>query len=805
MLSSGAAALAQNTMGLPAKDFWVAPYGSANQTWQNCSPTAPFLTLDQARLQVRAYRASGYNIPHDITVHIAGGEYEVNQTVVFTSDDSGWSGRPIKYVAWNPQGIGAIYDDDVLISGGRRWNNWVLESTTTWCGGSLNIWAGLNLPPVDDVRDVYFKNRRLIRARYPNIPAVCPHTLWTSPDSAPCRYEGQLLVYDVLRDGEHPSPMIKTVVLERVGSAPAWPAGINWSEVEIVANPQWVAPRQRVQRGNIEADRASVEFDITRWFIPGTNNNHWVDLGGVGVYSHTNPASHALRAIHVTGLQEVPNHPRLASLAYLEGARAFLDSHEEWHYTAHDEFWQEPVLRIALCPSESPFNHTVIPVVEQLLVLDEAAFIEFHGIDWAYAHFPFPVQTDGQTPGYATMQAGQQWRNPSPLKDRPDILGGAIEFRGAQSCRLVDCRIAHTGGTAVRIGTKVTGTPAAHIESNLNMLLRCEIFDVGGHGIYIGDHFTEQSVWGPGGTSSPEPSTMNDVLQCKIHQFGLVYKDAVGINLMHSRDSFIWRNEIVWGNWVGIHIGNVGRSAVQDLSFNSSCIYTHNSEGTRVEQNKIHRVCMGLIDCGGIYVAGSHIPSAHSPSTLYANYIVSMQPSPYSNLTHAVNGMYWDRGGNEWFVSRNFVRNVYRLFHFNMQSGSASGSPNPSAAFGLPASPVAWTQTCSGKTRTWPGQYYSTGNDFVNRWFFPQVGTPWGNNYYKRFHQLEQCHGWALLLPGGLSTASNYVVQGMDTISHQIVAEAGPESPALWFPGTGEEVLSNLVDDELIMRRTSRS
>src|SRR5690606_14146557 len=29
----------------PPKDFWVAPFGNISQTWDQCSPTDPFLTL----------------------------------------------------------------------------------------------------------------------------------------------------------------------------------------------------------------------------------------------------------------------------------------------------------------------------------------------------------------------------------------------------------------------------------------------------------------------------------------------------------------------------------------------------------------------------------------------------------------------------------------------------------------------------------------------------------------------------------------------------------------------------------------
>jgi hypothetical protein len=120
------------------------------------------------------YRAfhSGYNRPHQITVHVAGGEYILDQTVTFTSDDSGWAGHPITYQAWNPGGIGGISDDDPLFSGGVRILQWEVEQVLgADCNNNiLKIWKATVPAGIPEPRDIYLNARRLVPARYPNIP-----------------------------------------------------------------------------------------------------------------------------------------------------------------------------------------------------------------------------------------------------------------------------------------------------------------------------------------------------------------------------------------------------------------------------------------------------------------------------------------------------------------------------------------------------------------------------------------------------------------------------------------------------------
>jgi hypothetical protein len=815
LLATATTVRAQNPIPGPPPEllprtFWVAPYGDANQTWQYCSPADPFLTLDQARAQIQAYRAAwpSYNTAHWITVKVSGGEYLLHETVVFTSDDSGWSTRPIRYVAWDPDGIQGVNDKDAFFSGGIRLSGCVIEtSRLPFCNTTVNIWACPVPPEITDVRDVYLNRRRMLRARFPNVPEICPHTSWNSPTVPPCALEGFLpvrLVQDVGEPGVDPE-LFQRVILRRHSGVPAWPSVIDAIGFEIVGHPQYLSPRQQVDPAWVTLDQVTnelvIEFPI--------HEDQGIHLGGFGVYNHNNPAS---QPQHVRGEANVTGAPQLATVVVLEGALAFLDAHEEWHFTPPPDPQTPGTLRIALCAAHTDLDEEdlVVPVLEELLRFDEAAWVEFHGLDFAYTHFPFPTQADGTTPGYSSFHSGMQWTGGV---EPPDILGGAILLLGSEGVRFTECRIAHTGATAVKITTKVLANPTEYRPSHFNTLHRCEIFDVGGKAVHIGDPYTRSNPWGnPPDPSRPHASRLNEIVQCKIYQYGLIYKDAPAITLFNVGDTYVAYNEVSFGNWAGMEIGGHGRSASLRSDWTAwGCTGPHATEGTRIEYNHIHRACLGLVDCGGIYMAGTHYSSVHSPySTLVGNYITSMQPSPYLYHAGGVNGLYFDRGADRWFFAGNFVRNVQRLMHFNnQQPGNPQMEPPQYPTlpriFGGQTWPTQWTQKCGAENsyHQWPGQFYYEdlqSDQMANRWFFPlPCGTgccppsnppcpchPNACAYYKRFSQASENFG-SSALPTNLNQ-NVFLEMGVDAIATAIVNAAGPSDSAIWFPGTGERI-----------------
>jgi hypothetical protein len=105
--------------------FFLAPWGNPNTTWLTCTEQTPFLTLEQARLQIRMYKEYVGVHNQRIQVRIAGGVYPMAEPVVFTANDSGWPNHMIQYVGANlvdPEGNHS--GDDALFSGGLQITGW---------------------------------------------------------------------------------------------------------------------------------------------------------------------------------------------------------------------------------------------------------------------------------------------------------------------------------------------------------------------------------------------------------------------------------------------------------------------------------------------------------------------------------------------------------------------------------------------------------------------------------------------------------------------------------------------------------
>ena len=100
--------------------FYVSPVGK--DTWSGTLPSAnargtdgPFATLDAARLAVRKLH-DRKDLREPVEVQIRGGTYALSEPLVFSPEDSGTSGCPVIYRAYE--------DEKPVISGGRRITGW---------------------------------------------------------------------------------------------------------------------------------------------------------------------------------------------------------------------------------------------------------------------------------------------------------------------------------------------------------------------------------------------------------------------------------------------------------------------------------------------------------------------------------------------------------------------------------------------------------------------------------------------------------------------------------------------------------
>jgi len=100
-------------------NLYIAPNGNDKFTGRRPVPAGtdgPLTTLAGARNAVRRYRNESGGMDRAITVHVADGTYELDDTWVLAPEDSGAAEFPVRYVA--AEGAAPV------ISGGRRITDW---------------------------------------------------------------------------------------------------------------------------------------------------------------------------------------------------------------------------------------------------------------------------------------------------------------------------------------------------------------------------------------------------------------------------------------------------------------------------------------------------------------------------------------------------------------------------------------------------------------------------------------------------------------------------------------------------------
>lgn len=808
----------------PLREFWVGSWGNALQTWVNCTPTTPFLTLDQARLQVRQYRTDTNASPQSIIVHIAGGVYSLSSPVIFTAEDGGWPGLPIQYVAWNPGGIGGVNDDDALFSGGMQIQGWmptILPNGTLAYVASVPAW-------ITDIRDVWVNNQRMVRARFPNVP-TCSIS-YSHPEVPPCPNGGYLVAtrVEAFTDGVGGHHQVITV-RNPFGSIPILGSAANWSHVEASATRLWVNPQQRVGSGTPvpgQPDQLVLEFPVTSLGIL----NDEQDIGGLGCFYFrnwdvVNPQNNCKRSyLQVVGEEDVTNptgnlpHRDVPAQLFLTNDLAFLDADREWYF---DQQNHQLFLKVCTNPNTVGMSVT-IPVARQLLVLDRAASLTFDGLSFAFTHQPFPVMADGVTPGYASIQSGQVWWDGV---DRPfwnNMVDSAIAMLGAQNSSMIRCRVAHAGGSGLIIGTyqSFDTPPSIFIESNNCSVIACDLFDIGAHGVYVGDERSNAddpplTNWAASNQSSGYSDPSNNILiaASKIENFAVNYRDCVGIYAGHTRNLVISNNEISYGNYDGISVGTTQEHNLPATIPTCSGIEwkrrQQNGEGTAIYQNNIHHVMLKLTDGGGIYMQGSHIAG----STIFGNYIHDIVLNPFVNrkFETVCKGMYFESGSDGWFVVNNYTERCQGLYSFNTgyaydhncqkvpSTRGCDGSGGERSQWWAPTWPTPWL-LCPNDPYRVPAQYWPAWQN-SNIWLDPTTTAgPYG--------LYSDCIGYGTPTspptePGGMYTmtavspgsASNVIVKSPGDATYGgrifgITKEAGPEDnvPYFFFPSVVKRI-----------------
>jgi len=333
---------------------------------------------------------------------------------------------------------------------------------------------------------------------------------------------------------------------------------------------------------------------------------------------------------------------------YLEGARAFLDAPGEWWL---DE--EEGRLFVVPRPDEEladPAADVVAPRLERLLVLAgepdrpptaDGPSLDPDGVPGVIGR----LRRVGRFVEHVTFEritfAHCAWRLPAgadPAAPRPSgfpqaAVGvpGAIAAVGARDCRFDGCAVKHVGGYAVELGRGCQD----------NLLLRCELSDLGAGGVKLG----EAAI----AASDSLRAERNSVVCCRIADGGRVFHSAVGIWVGQSPRNSIVDNEIRDFLYTGISLGWTWGYGPADAG------------GQRVWGNHVHHIGRRrdgegpiLSDLGGIYTLG-----AHGDTVISGNWFHDVAAFRYGGW-----GIYFDEGTARIEARDNLVaRTTHGGFH----------------------------------------------------------------------------------------------------------------------------------------------
>ncbi len=162
-----------------AKDFYVSPRGSDSNPGTKAKP---FATLQRARDAIRGARRNGPLPIGGISVWVRAGNYPLSHTLKLTAEDSGTPEAPIVYRAYPGEevrltggkqvtGFVPVTDETILQRIDSLYRGKILQVNLKAQGitdfGRLSP-RGFGMPPQPSALEVFFQDRPMTLARWPN-------------------------------------------------------------------------------------------------------------------------------------------------------------------------------------------------------------------------------------------------------------------------------------------------------------------------------------------------------------------------------------------------------------------------------------------------------------------------------------------------------------------------------------------------------------------------------------------------------------------------------------------------------------
>jgi hypothetical protein len=308
------------------------------------------------------------------------------------------------------------------------------------------------------------------------------------------------------------------------------------------------------------------------------------------------------------------NRPRAGGGCFFENALEMLDEPGEWYVDRHTgvlTYWP-------LDGQDMTEAEAIAPVLGHVLQAAGSPErplrnLHFRGVALMHHHVPLPPE------GHHGRQAAFRYGG--------GALPSAVRWSHAESCSVVGCQIAHTGGSGLDFGE---GCRNCLIEGNA-------VFDTAGNGINLGGPNDEGLV-----------PKKNCIANNYVHHCGAVYYGACAIWIGFSQNTVIEHNLVCEHPYTGISIG-----WRWDPSPTVAREYL-------VRHNHVYNVMKEVCDGGAIYSLG------YQPGTvLLANHLHDVHRSKYA-IAAPNNGVFFDEGSKGYLVEDNVIyRTSGRPFRHN--------------------------------------------------------------------------------------------------------------------------------------------
>ena len=311
--------------------------------------------------------------------------------------------------------------------------------------------------------------------------------------------------------------------------------------------------------------------------------------------------------------------------AYIENASEFVDTPGEWYFDC-----KTGQILYNAREGENPNDHNFqIPVLDKLVKVvgtqqNPVKNLHFVGLELAFGRWDFPQF------GYRGIQAahfGTVMDPNEPVYSMPC----AIDFKYTQDCRMVDCRIAHIGSSAIGFGAGCRN----------NTIENCTIYDISGNGVVVGQR--DWPLRGPNWLDADwaDPKDIpaeNKILDSHIYDCAVEFLSASAVYDAFTQKTLIARNEIHDLPYIGVSVG---------FQWNTK---QNSHRNTRVEYNKIYDVLKKIADGGCIYTLGCQ------PGTvIYGNLLFDSRRGPWTFGNAPNNGIFFDEGSCKMTLEDNII------------------------------------------------------------------------------------------------------------------------------------------------------